>query len=166
VQVRDADPAVLTATVGSLADWLRRLSHGDDPRAVTPDRPWKSVSAETTYASDLRDLPAMHTELGQLAHRVARSLRDKSLRARTVTIKVRYADFVTVTRSHTDETPTCDKLAITRRASLLLERTEAGARPVRLLGVGTHGLVAGADTAPASGLLALDPAGKSGSAPA
>ena len=64
----------------------------------------------------------------------------KDLVARTVTIKVRYANFTTVTRSHTEEPATRDAGIIARRALWLLERTEAAKRPVRLLGVGVHGL--------------------------
>jgi DNA polymerase-4 len=160
VDVRTADPALLAVTVGSLAGWLRRLAVGDDPRPVTPDRPWKSVSTETTYAPDLRDVAAMHAEVARLAARVAASLQGKSLRARTVTLKVRYGDFVTVTRSHTDASPTAEPAGIGARARLLLARTEAGARPVRLLGVGAHGLVESGAGEPASGWLELNlPAG-------
>jgi DNA polymerase-4 len=156
VDVREADPARLAGAVGSLADWLRRLADGDDPRPVTPDRPWKSVSTETTYAPDLTDRTTMQAEVARLAGRVATSLQGKELRARTVTIKVRYADFSTVTRSHTDDSPTCDAGEIGQRAILLLGRTEAGARAVRLLGVGTHGLVENGAAPPASGWLPLD----------
>jgi DNA polymerase-4 len=60
--------------------------------------------------------------------------------ARTVTIKVRYADFSTITRSHSHG-PTNDADAIARRAVVLLEKTDAGRRPVRLLGAGVHGLL-------------------------
>lgn len=141
VDVRVAEPDLLSGAVGSLAEWLVRLSHGDDPRAVTPDRPWKSLSAETTYAEDLQAITEMKAELERLARRVAESLKKKELQARTVTIKVRYADFSTVTRSHTDAAPTHDAAEITQRALALLERTDAVSRPVRLLGVGTHGLV-------------------------
>jgi len=155
LDVRTADPALLAGTVGSLSDWLRRLARGEDPRAVTPDRPWKSVSAETTYADDLRDPAAIQAELGRLAGRVAASLEGKHLKARTVTIKVRYADFATVTRSHTDGIPTRDPETLGRRSILLLGRTEAGARPVRLLGVGAHGLVGDTAGGPASGWLEL-----------
>jgi DNA polymerase-4 len=56
-----------------------------------------------------------------------------------VTIKVRYGDFTTITRSHSQE-PTSDPDPIVRRAVALLERTEAGRRPVRLLGAGVHNL--------------------------
>jgi DNA polymerase-4 len=60
--------------------------------------------------------------------------------ARTVTLKVRYSDFTTVTRSHTD-LATQDARAIAVRAVQLLDRTEAGQRPVRLLGVSVHNIV-------------------------
>lgn len=141
VDVRIADHAMLARAVGSMADWLVRLSHGDDPRPVEPHRPWKSISGETTYAEDLEDLNQMRAELERLARRVAASLEKKNLRARRVTIKVRYADFSTVTRSHTEAAATRDFTAIAARATALLDRTDAARRPVRLLGVGAHGLV-------------------------
>jgi DNA polymerase-4 len=140
VDVRAADEERLRRTVGSLADWLKRLSTGDDPRKVTPDRPWKSISAEDTYPEDLVDMKEMRAEIERLARRVAASVAKKGLYARTVTVKVRYASFTTVTRSHTEEPATRDAGIIARRALALLERTEAGRRPVRLLGVGVHGL--------------------------
>ncbi len=140
VDVRTADEERLRRTVGSLADWLRRLSHGDDPRRVTPDRPWKSISAEDTYPEDLTSVREMRAEIERLARRVAASVAKKGLYARTVTIKVRYANFTTVTRSHTEECATQDATRIAERALALLERTDAATRPVRLLGVGVHGL--------------------------
>ncbi len=155
VDVRVADEALLNTTVGSLAGWLRRLAQGDDPREVTPDRPWKSLSAETTYATDLRTVDDMGAEVRRLAGRVAGSLQLKALKARTVTLKVRYADFSTVTRSHTEPRPVCVAEALARRAEALLARTEAASRPVRLLGVGVHGLVADGEAGPGSGQLEL-----------
>lgn len=141
VDVRVVDPAALAGAVGSLAGWLRQLAQGEDPRPVRPDRPRKSVSAETTFASDL-DAPAAQAEaIRRLAEQVAASLAKRRLRARTVTIKVRYGDFTTVTRSHTEAAATADAGVIGSRALALLARTEAISRPVRLLGVGTHGLV-------------------------
>jgi DNA polymerase IV len=141
VDVRDFDEMTLKNSVGSLSEWLKRLSRGDDPREVTPDRPWKSVSAETTYAEDLERLPEMRAEVERLARRVAGSLEKKNLYARAVTLKLRYADFTTVTRSHTADHPTRDPDDFAARAVALLDRTDAARRPVRLLGVGTHGLV-------------------------
>jgi DNA polymerase-4 len=153
VDVRGVDRQELGSVVGSLADWLLRLSYGDDSRPVTPDRPWKSVSAETTYPEDLSDVAEMRRELSRLAKRVAASLQARQLQARTVTIKVRYGDFTTVTRSHTDDIPTSDEALIADRAVLLLARTSADSRPVRLLGVGTHGLGGAEEFAQVSGLL-------------
>ena len=148
VEVRAADAARLERAVGSLAAWLARLARGDDPRPVEPHRPWKSLSTETTYAADLEDLARMRAEIGQLARSVAASLAKKGLRARTVTVKVRYGDFTTVTRSHT-AAPTRAAAEIVARALALLERTEAARRPVRLLGVGAHGLAGEGDFPPA-----------------
>jgi len=141
VDVRAADPQRLHEVVGSLADWLRQLARGEDPREVTPDRPTKSVSEESTYAQDLVELDVMRGEIDAMARRVAADLQRKQLLARTVTIKVRYADFTTVTRSHTAEPPTQDPAQFSERAVALLAKTEARSRSVRLLGVGAHGLM-------------------------
>lgn len=156
VDVRAADEERLRRTVGSLAGWLKRLSHGDDPRKVTPNRPWKSISAEDTYPQDLTEPKEMRAEIERLAKRVAASVAKKGLVARTVTIKVRYPNFTTVTRSHTDEAPTADAKRLSERALALLERTDAGKRPVRLLGVGVHGLSAAGQPLPSVGALPFD----------
>jgi len=141
VQVRAVDLEQLRATVGSLADWLLQLSRGDDPRPVVPDRASKSSSTENTYAEDLVELEAIRAELDRMARENAGWLSRRRLEARTVTIKVRYADFTTVTRSHTLSRPTSDADVIASWAKDLVERTDAGKRPVRLLGVRVQGLV-------------------------
>ena len=132
---------MLRDTVGSLADWLRSLSYGDDPRPVVPDRESKSSSTENTYAEDLVDAEAIRAELDRMARENAEWLARRRLAARTVTIKVRYADFKTVTRSHTLSRHTSDADLIASWAVELVARTEAGAKPVRLLGVRVHQLV-------------------------
>ena len=139
VEVRTADAELLRRAVGSLADVLKRLALGDDPRPVVPDRPYKSSSSENTYNDDLLELDAIRAEIGRMARQSAEWLARKELLARTVTIKVRYADFTTVTRSHSSA-PTRDPGEIVARALTLLERTDAGRRPIRLLGAGVHGL--------------------------
>ncbi|HEY8250221.1 MAG TPA: DNA polymerase IV [Burkholderiales bacterium] len=141
VQVRTVDMELLRRTVGSLADWLRQLSHGDDPRPVEPNRESKSSSTENTYAQDLTELEAIRAELDRMARENAEWLARNHLTARTITIKVRYADFKTVTRSHTLSMPTDDADVIASWAVELMARTEAGRRPVRLLGVRVQGLV-------------------------
>ena len=151
VDVRAAPPERLERAVGSMAGWLRQLSTGDDPREVCPDRPTKSVSAESTYAEDLVDLEALRSELDGMARSVAAGLERKRLTARTVTIKVRYSDFTTVTRSHSAVPATRDPSRIAERALALLAKTDAGSRPVRLLGAGAHGLVEDGHSAETSG---------------
>jgi len=137
IDVRTADPLVLQEAVGSMADWLVKLSMGDDARVVEPNRPAKSSSSEITYAHDLIDLERIREEIGEMARDNVVWLRKKGLMARTVTIKVRYDDFTTITRSHSAP-PTDNEDDIVRRAIALLAKTEAGARPVRLLGAGVH----------------------------
>jgi DNA polymerase-4 len=141
VQIRSVDMELLRQTVGSLADWLRQLSHGDDPRPVEPHRESKSSSTENTYAEDLSDLQTIREELDRMARENADWLARNRFSARTVTIKVRYSDFKTVTRSHTLSMPTDDADVIASWAVELMARTEAGRRPVRLLGVRVQGLV-------------------------
>ncbi len=154
--VRARTPADLEAVVGSLAPWLIDLAHGRDERRVEPNRPSKSSSSERTYASDLSGLSEIRQEIDKMARDVAAWLQQRAITARTVTIKVRYDDFTTVTRSHSTPQMTDDTEAIVTRALALLAKTEAGDRPVRLLGVGVHNLSTDAEeTAPASAELRL-----------
>ncbi len=138
--VRARSQSDLEAVVGSLAPWLIDLAHGRDDRRVAPNRPSKSSSSERTYASDLSGMSEIRQEIGKLAREVAGWLQKRAITARTVTIKVRYDDFTTVTRSHSAPQMTDDSEAIASRALGLLAKTDAGARPVRLLGVGVHNL--------------------------
>ena len=142
VQVRSADPELLRRTLGSMADELRELASGRDDRPVRAHREPKSGSSENTYAEDLTDMGEIRAEVERMANEMADWLARKGLVARTVTLKVRYAGFVTVTRSHTLSVPTREAERIAAWALQLLARTQAGTRPVRLLGVGVHGLVA------------------------
>ena len=142
VDVRTVDPDVLESAVGSMADWLRKLAVGEDDRPVEPNRPSKSSSSECTYAEDLTDLGRIRDEIAGLARDNALWLRRKGITARTVTIKVRYSDFTTITRSHSDRA-TSDEDEVVQRAVALLDKTEAGRRPVRLLGAGVSNLERG-----------------------
>ena len=146
VDVRTVDPRVLRDSVGSQAGWLRRLADGIDDRPVTPHRTVKSSGAENTYPEDLTDLDTIGDELDRMARRGADWLERKALVARTVTIKVRYSDFTTVTRSHSARPATRDADQIAARAMRLLGRTEAGSRPIRLLGVSLHNLMPADET--------------------
>jgi DNA polymerase IV len=141
LDLRKFDAALLHRELGSLADWLLQLAHGADPRPVVPHRAAKSASSETTYAQDLQEIDAIRSELARLAYETAQWLEGRHLMGRTVTIKVRYADFTTVTRSHTLSQPTSDADVISSWAAELLRRTHAGQRPVRLLGARVSNLV-------------------------
>jgi DNA polymerase-4 len=141
VDVRSVEPSELQATVGSLAHWLRQLAHGIDERPVVPDRRSKSSGSERTYEQDITDLRYARSEVEGMARRAADWLARRGMYARTVTLKVRYADFTTLTRSHSAQ-PTRDSTAIVSRAVELLARTEVGHRPVRLLGVTVHNFTA------------------------
>jgi DNA polymerase-4 len=140
VDVRSATPAVLREAVGSGADWLRRLADGIDDREVEPHSEPKSSGSENTFAHDLADLNDIRREIDEMARDNVAWLERKRLLCRTVTIKVRYSDFTTVTRSHTAP-PSRDPDDIARRAVSLLDKTDAGTRPVRLLGASVHNLV-------------------------
>jgi DNA polymerase-4 len=140
IDVRTADAVTLRTAVGSWADWLVKLAHGDDDRPVEPNRPSKSSSSECTYSHDLTEISRMREEVDGMARDNAGWLKRRGLLARTVTIKVRYSDFTTVTRSDT-RAPSSDADEIARRAVALLAKTDAGARAVRLLGAGVHNII-------------------------
>jgi DNA polymerase-4 len=140
VDVRTAGEEALRSAVGSSADWLRNLSNGIDDRAVETNRERKSIGCEETYARDLLELERVREEIATLAEHAAAALVRKSLSARTVVLKLRYATFQTITRSETRRPATRSPEEIRARALTLIEKTEAGKRPVRLLGVSLHGL--------------------------
>jgi len=142
--VRKVDPAVLREAVGSGAEWLRKLADGIDDRDVEPEREVKSSGSEVTYAHDLTDVVEMQREIDGMARDAAAWLARRELRCRTVTIKVRYSDFTTVTRSHTAPA-TRDAEEIAQRAVALVGKTAAATRAVRLLGVSVHNLEDPAD---------------------
>ena len=141
VDVRRADESVLRDAVGSMTDWLRQLAAGIDDREVEPNQEAKSSGTENTFASDLTDLIRIREEVDEMARDGAAWLERKSLLCRTVTLKVRYSDFTTITRSNTRLPPTRSADEIAARAVGLLAKTEAGERPVRLLGVSVHNLI-------------------------
>lgn len=147
VDVRTADLNTLRETVGSLADWLRQLADGIDERPVVPNRETKSSGTENTYPEDLTDIATIRQEIGEMALDAVAWLGKRQLLARTVTIKVRYSDFTTVTRSHTG-LPTRDGAAIAERAVRLLDKTDVGQHPVRLLGVSVHNLCSDSEPRP------------------
>lgn len=120
--------------------WLATLARGEDPRPVQQRRGRKSVSAERTFAEDVYSVTELEAVLASQAERVAGTLETKNLRAGTVVLKLRYADFSTITRSLTPSEPLQSAEGLLAAGVDLLGRTEAGQRPVRLIGLGASKL--------------------------
>ena len=139
-QLQHVPVATLARRFGEHGRQLHRLAFGRDDRSVAPATAAKSIGAETTFGADCRDPDRLRTTLRSQTERVARELREQKLAAARVTLKLRFADFRTVTRGHTAE-PTQDGLEVYRRAESLLTR-EAVAEPVRLIGVSASRLEA------------------------
>jgi len=138
-------------TIGELADWTEgdvlqrlgrhgrtwwRMAQGIDPRTVGGRGPRKSRSAEQTFAEDLIGLDRMDARLDAMVSRLTEAMATHDEEARTVTLKVRYDDFDTVTRSRTLSRATRDATEVAAVVRQLLRDTDAPSRPVRLLGVG------------------------------
>ncbi len=136
-QLRRLPLDVVQDHFGSHGEHLWQLAHGTDDRRVVPDREAKSISHETTFATDINDAEVLRSWLMELTEQVARRLRRHRLRGRTVQIKVRFSDFRTITRSQTLPEPTCRTSELWEVANELLTTRVPGARqPVRLLGMG------------------------------
>ncbi len=133
---------VLERNFGKHGTHLHLLSHGIDDREVEVIREVKSIGHEETFLHDLMDIEVVRKELLSLATRVSRRLRSEEVVGKTVTLKVKYNDFVQVTRSETLPEATEDGGEIFRRCCGLLEKTEVGKRPVRLLGISVSQLCA------------------------
>jgi DNA polymerase-4 len=122
---------------------LWEFAQGIDDRPVETHQERKSLGTENTYGEDLRDVAAMEEEIERMAAEVAAGLARRELAACTVTLKVRYSDFTTVTRSRSFTFPVHSTLPIALAARDLLLKTDASLRPVRLLGVTASNLVHG-----------------------
>ncbi len=120
---------------------LHELALGHDDRPVTPYEPPRSISHEETFETDLDDTEELLREALALSHRVAARLREDGYRARTLTLKVRLANFTTLTRSRTLPAPTDVGAEIHAVVADLYRGLPGGRRRVRLLGVAATGLV-------------------------
>lgn len=135
-----ASPALLNRAVGNAhGTHLHDLANGIDPRAVVPDRAAKSIGHEETFVADRHGLGELRPEVVRLADAVASRLRQHHLAARTISIKVRYPDFETLTRAVTVPVPVDDAVSITAAATDLLGTLDLS-RGVRLFGISASGL--------------------------
>lgn len=139
-QLRLLDADALTTLFGSAGEHYLRLAHGEDDRRVVPDREAKSISNETTFAADIDDMELLRAWLAELVDQTSRRLRRHELKGRTVDIKVRFADFKTITRSQTLARATnITQELLEAGLELLTERLPKQRLPVRLLGFGVTG---------------------------
>jgi DNA polymerase IV len=153
----DLPVEVITATLGSAAgQHLHALANGIDDRAVEPERPLKSVGHEETFAQDHHGHDTLERELVRLADGVGSRLRRHGLAGRTITLKVRFSDFHTITRSCTRAEATDSTQVIVREAKNLLAAVDP-TPGVRLIGVSVSGLSEGIGRQ-----LTLDEAGDAG----
>jgi DNA polymerase-4 len=140
--VADVSLRTLERIVGpAVAAQLHTLANGADDRRVVPYEAAKGMSAEETFDRDVDDLAVLRRELLRLAEKVARRLRRGAVAARTITLKLRYANFSTITRSKTLTAPTDEATVLHREATALLDALRLERVRVRLIGVGTTNLV-------------------------
>ena len=127
--------------LGKFGRKLRTLSLGSDDSPVTPHAPHKSISSERTLAADTHDVKLLKRYLLSQSAEVARQLRQAGVRARTIVIKIKNADFKTVTRRTTIAIPTQSSKTIYKHAAQLLDDFKITEK-IRLIGVGTTGFSA------------------------
>lgn len=146
-QLRALEPSTLAGALGSWGERAGRLARGEDDRPVIPDHEAKSVGHETTFFENLADPEDVRAVLLQLTEDTARRLRRKGRRARTVTCKIRYGDFETITRSRTLDAATSTTSELWAAARSIFDAWAARSfQPVRLIGVSTSGLAEAAET--------------------
>lgn len=134
------DTQRLVQALGANGAVLQRLAQGRDREPVDGTRPAKTISAETTFESDVADRDELERALRDLTDRVTERLRAEGVRAKTVYVKLKLPDFRLVSRQVSRTSPTDDVETIFRAARSALEKSHLESRPVRLIGVGLSGL--------------------------
>jgi DNA polymerase-4 len=143
--IADLPPGALERYLGAaLGAHLAALARGDDPRPVVAEQPAKSIGHEETFAADLWDRGQLHGHLMRMVDASATNLREADLAARTISIKIKFADFSLITRSHSMSAPIDGSQAIGTVAAALLDSVDLN-KGVRLLGVSLAGLGSGAE---------------------
>ena len=139
--LRRLSPELLTGSFGKFGGVIHEFAAGIDGRVVEESRTIKSIGREETFETDIKDPAAAQRKLLMLSERVARRMRRQARVGFTVSLKVKYCDFVQVTRSATLARPTDDPKEIFAACGKLLRKTLVGKKPVRLLGISASGLV-------------------------
>lgn len=132
-------PGDLRRLAGSFGPTLKRFAFGEDHRPVEVSDEVKSISSENTFETDTEDRNTLRACLKDQAREIAGKLVRGHLAAHTIQVKVRYADFKTLTRQVTLEEPISDERSIYRTGCWLLGREKLVNRPLRLIGLGVSG---------------------------
>jgi DNA polymerase-4 len=140
-QLAEADASQLESMLGSRGTMLLEMARGIDDRSVETERERKSVGSETTFPRDLEDGAELRAELRRVALDAARRLAASEAEARTVVLKLRYADFRTISRQNSAAVATADAEEITGRAEELLNAVVEEGAKFRLVGVHCTNLV-------------------------
>jgi DNA polymerase-4 len=148
-QLANASEPELRLKFGKHGPYMALQARGKDRRQVTTERRRKSVGHERTFGSDVADAAELQERLRDLSQSVGRRLQKSGMAGSTVAIKLRYADFTTLSRQMTLDVPTSDEEIIYQAARTLWQRLWVQGRPVRLVGVSVRRL------SPAAGQLPL-----------
>jgi DNA polymerase-4 len=141
LQLRALPGKLLKQKFGQWGEHCWRLARGEDDRPVTPDSQAKSIGQEETFPQDVGEIEFLRAVLMEQVQEVARRLRRSGLKARTATLKIRYGDFTTLTRSGTVAEATDVTDVLWRAAeAILLAWAAKDFRPLRLLGMTASGL--------------------------
>ena len=131
---------LLTVLGNSLGEHLFELSQGIDDRSVEPDRDAKSIGHEETFSTDIKDLAVAQVQLLRLADAVSARCRNAGVGARTISLKIKFADFQVITRAASVEFPVVTTQAMMRLVEPLLREIDISGG-VRLLGISARNLV-------------------------
>ncbi|MCY4147772.1 MAG: DNA polymerase IV [Gammaproteobacteria bacterium] len=143
-ELRLAEPGMVKNLMGQDSTRIRNLACGIDDRKVTPDSEVKSISQETTFAQNVSDYSAIESTAIYLTESVCYRLRKADLEGRVIKIKIRFADFHTISRSQTLESPSNLTQAIWKIVrSLIAEELQGQSFKIRLVGVGVSGFDSG-----------------------
>jgi DNA polymerase-4 len=138
--LRDRDLAFLQQHFRGSADYLHGAARGEDHRAVCPDRPLKSVGAERTFDADLHREADLRAALERVADAAWTRVERYAARGRTMTLKLRYADFRTITRARTITGVFADRETFGREGWALLAALLPVEQGIRLLGLTLSGI--------------------------
>lgn len=150
-QLQKMDAATLGKRYGEMGLRLARLSQGDDKRSVKPERETKSVSAETTFNTDMRDVKWLEDVLWELCEKVSARMKASGFEGRTITLKLKTGDFKTITRRTTLDRP-ANLARIAFAAARPMLHDAAKGKSYRLIGVGFSGLTLAGETSAAPDL--------------